>query len=234
MTFRRSTRWLVVVSSAMTMAVAVLLASPLAADASTGIGYRILWVPVYAQVRGLDCEAAALQMALAHEGYRVGQNRILVESGIDWRPPVRDATGFHWGDPYTSFVGNPDGSEIRLTGYGEYAPVLAKAAYLSGGALLAVGEGISPGTIYWYVLHGHPAVAWVSFDFRWHQVTHYVAFDGRTVQFGSPYEHAVTVVGVWGNWVVINNPWGGRRQWIWRSTFEAAYATFNDMAVILR
>ena len=74
-------------------------------------------------------------------------------------------------------------------------------------------------------------IAWTTFDWLYHHVSHYVAFDGRTVQFGSPYEHAVVVRAVTNGYVLVNNPWFGT-QWISKSTFESSYATFNNMAVI--
>ena len=59
----------------------------------------------------------------------------------------------------------------------------------------------------------------------------YVAFDGRTVTYAGPGEHAV-VVGVTPTRVLINNPWSGP-EWIAKSTFEPVYATYDNMAVIL-
>src|SRR5438094_2418246 len=171
------------------IAASTLLTTSIGTEASTG--YRTIWVPLYAQIHGLDCEAAALQMALAHERIYVSQNRLLNAMNIDWRHPVVDSAGaFHWGDPYTNFVGNPDGSEIRGTGYGTYAPNVGRVARQFGGHLMDAREGFPVSTIYWALSAGHPVVAWVSFDWRRHIPTAYVAFDGKVVQYGSPYEHA--------------------------------------------
>ena len=155
---------------------------------TTQAGWRQLPVPQYFQIHGLDCEAAALQMALAEQGIAVSQNTLLSQMGIDYRAPYWDASGaMHWGDPYANFVGNPDGAERLLTGYGVYYPPIARVAAMDGATVVRSGEGIAPATLYQDVLAGHPAIAWVSFDWKFHQVTHYVAFDGRTVQFGNPY-----------------------------------------------
>jgi uncharacterized protein YvpB len=216
---------------ALLIATATLLASTIGSEASNGTRY--IWVPLYRQIHGLDCEAAALQMALAHERIYVSQNRLLNAMGIDWRSPVVDSTGFHWGDPYTNFVGNPDGSEIRGTGYGTYAPVVGRVARQFGGRLMDAREGFSISTIYWALSAGHPVVAWVSFDWRRHYPTAYQAFDGKVVQYGSPYEHAVTLYGITPGYVLVNNPWHGYRQWISKPRFEAAFATFNNMAAVL-
>jgi uncharacterized protein YvpB len=217
-------------------AVVALLATAVDAAASattvTTATWRTMPVPLYHQKYGLDCEATALQMALAYQGIVASQDALLNAIGIDWRMPVTNSTGFHWGDPYANFVGNPNGSEAGLTGYGTYYSTIARVAQQYGATVMQSGEGISPQTIYQDVLGGHPVIAWVSFDWRWHQVSHYTAFDGRYVQFGEPYEHTVTIIGVTDTTLLINNPWFGR-QWIPKATFEPAYATFNHMAVIL-
>ena len=45
-------------------------------------------------------------------------------------------------------------------------------------------------------------------------------------------EHAVAVIGVRSDAVLINDPWFGRA-WHSKAQFEPAYATFKQMAVIL-
>ena len=224
--------------AAVVLAVGIeVLGSPLIAQAAMtftmqATNWRILSVPQYQQQHGLTCEAAALRMALGAFGINVAESTLMSQIGIDYRRPYWDSSGgFHWGDPYANFVGNPDGSERGLTGYGVYAPPIARVAQANGAAVSQVGEGIAPSTVYQSVLAGHPVIAWISFDWVYHRVTHYVAFDGRTVQFGSPYEHAAVVRGVTNGYVLINNPWFGV-QWISKPTFEAAYATFNNMAIV--
>ena len=199
---------------------------------ATATNWRMLSVPQYHQQHGLSCEAAALRMALGAYGINVTEDTLLSQIGADRRAPTSDSSGFHWGDPYASFVGNVDGSERGLTGYGVYFPPIARVAQADGAAVAQAGEGIAPSSIYQAVLAGQPVIAWVSFDWFYHRVTHYVAFDGRTVQFGSPYEHAVVVRGVTNGFLLINNPWFGT-QWISKATFESSYATFNNMAVIM-
>jgi uncharacterized protein YvpB len=213
------------------------LASPWSALAAMtfttrATNWRILDVPQYHQAHGLSCEAAALRMTLASLGIPRSEDSLLGQIGADRRPPYTDSSGFHWGDPYASFVGNVNGSERGLTGYGVYYPPIARVAQANGATVAQAGEGIAPSSIYQAVLAGQPVIAWISFDWIYHRVTHYVAFDGRTVQFGSPYEHAAVVRGVTNGFVLINNPWFGT-QWISKSTFESSYATFNNMAVIM-
>src|SRR5436305_1735666 len=143
---------------------------------------RLAQLTYVAQSHPLSCEAAALQMALAHAGIQRTQDAILQLTGIDSRPPELAADGsvLHWGDPYDRFVGDPDGSETALTGYGVYAPALARAATASGAHVLAAAQGIASAEVYDYVAHEHPVIAWVSMSGRGEYApqptTKYVAF----------------------------------------------------------
>lgn len=189
-------------------------------------------VPYYRQVYALSCEAAALQMVLAHENINVDQTRELQDMGIDFRGAYYDASGLRWGDAYTNFVGDPNGSEIYLTGYGTYSSDVARVARLYGGQVLREGEGTSPADLYRAIVLGHPVVAWVAFDWRYHAPGSYLAFDGRRIPYAGPIEHAVALAGVTADQVLVLNPWDGPT-WMPKSTFEAAFATYNDMAVVV-
>ncbi len=194
---------------------------------------RFLNVPLFHQQYALSCEEAALRMALAYEGINVSEDQIFSTMGIDYRAPVRDSTGFHWGDPYAQFVGDPNGSEINNTGYGSYNEAVARTASSLGGSVVASGEKVSPSYVYDSILDGHPVIVWVPFDWSPHSYSFYTAFDGRWVRFGAPYEHAVTVIGVNSGSILVNNPWQGQ-QWISKAQFENAYGMFDQMAVVIR
>ncbi|MHB8573123.1 MAG: C39 family peptidase [Candidatus Dormibacteria bacterium] len=211
------------------------LGGPAAGGGSHVDTRRVLSVPLVRESHGLTCEASALQMVLASEGIGVTQDQVLALSGVDLRPPVWDASGFHWGDPYQSFVGNPDGSEARLTGYGQYYPTIAYAAQRSGATVRTAAENVSPAELYTDVLNYHPAVVWVTFDWQYHAASTYTAFDGRAVPFDAPQEHAVALVGVdtAAGTVLIQDALAGGQSWMPRSVFEASYASLNDMAVVL-
>jgi uncharacterized protein YvpB len=194
---------------------------------------RTLNVPQYYQHYALSCEEAALRMALAYEGINVSEDQIYGVMGIDYRAPVHDGSGFHWGDPYAQFVGDPNGSEANDTGYGSYNEAVARTAAAMGGSVVASGEQVSPSYVYQSVLNGHPVIAWVPFDWAPHGTSMYTAFDGRWVRFGAPYEHAVTIIGVNADSILVNNPWQGQ-QWVSKSKFEWAYGMFNQMAVVIQ
>ena len=207
-------------------------ASTVAAVPAAAVTSRVLAIAVRYQAYTLSCEESALRMALSSEGINVTDAQVLATIGTDLRVAYTDATGLRWGDPYTTFVGSPSGSETNLTGYGTYYPTIAKAAAVLGGNVLAAGEGISPATVYSDILSGHPVVAWVTYQWVTPARHDYTAFDGRVIPYAGPVEHAVTVVGVTPTTVYINNPDFGL-QVISKSLFEATYATYNDMAVVL-
>jgi uncharacterized protein YvpB len=192
-------------------------------------------VPTFRQTRSLDCEAAALQVALAAVGTSVTQDRINALIGADTRPPEIGPGGVvaRWGDPYQTFVGRIDGSEPRHTGYGVYYPPIAAAAQAAGRA--ADGrEGWDPWAIYDEVALGHPAVIWVDATFTPVPMRHWTAWDGRSVPYAIG-EHAVTVVGVdaLAGTVTLADVRAGVRRTFTMSRFEAIFASFGDMAVVV-
>src|ERR1700682_3815123 len=204
-----------------------------ASPPTTAATTRILNVPLYTQTLALSCEEAALRMALASEGIYTTDSQILAMIGTDTRSAYVDASGLHWGNPYTSFVGDPSGSQVDLSGYGTYYPTIARAATSMGGEVIAAGEGISPSGVYAAVLAGHPVVAWVTYQWVSAERSDYTAFDGTVIPYAGPVEHAVTIVGVTPTQVYVNNPDVGV-EIIPKSLFEASYATYNYMAVILK
>jgi len=199
---------------------------------------RVLDIKIHYQEHNLTCEAAALKMALAYEGVSVDEMTLIGYMTRDPSPARFDAQGhlIAWGDPAQGFVGNPDGHIERYTGYGVYDQPVAFAALLAGANVVAAGGGlygspIAPSEVYDAVLAGHPVVAWISNTYRTVPLKQYTAYDGATVSY-TLTEHAVTVIGVRPDAVLINDPWFGQH-WHSKAQFEAAYATFEQMAVII-
>ncbi len=199
---------------------------------------RVLDVRLHLQEHSLTCEAAALKMALSYEGITVDEMTLIGYMTSDPRPAKFDAQGHlvTWGDPAQGFVGNPDGSIQRLTGYGVYFGPVATAAERVGATVVAAGGGlygsaVAPSDVYNAVLDGHPVVAWISNTYRTVPLSRYTAYDGASVSY-TLTEHAVTVIGVRPDAVLINDPWYGQH-WHPKTQFEAAYATFQQMAVIV-
>jgi len=199
-----------------------------------------LRLPYVAQVHPLSCEAASLQMALTHQGIAHTQDQLLQVIGIDRQPPELgpDGSVLRWGDPYERFVGDPDGSESGLTGYGVYAPAVGRAAEAVGARVLVAGEGVDPAQVYDLVAGQHPVIAWVSApghgDYSPRATTTYIAFDGRQVVFGAGFEHAVVVVESNADSVRVYDPEADVGvHWLPKATFEASYQVFGQMAVAL-
>jgi hypothetical protein len=211
---------------------ALALASLAAVPAAAGDGgnHVIGDVPMLRQQYRLSCEAAALEMALAHEGIRRSQWRTLLAMGIDRRHPGAGYRG--GGDPYRGFVGDPSGSEIRRTGYGTYFPPVARVATAFGGRVVLADQRVAPAIVYAQVATGHPAITWIAYDWAPHARHDYLAWDGRWVPYAGPIEHTVTIVGVGPGSVLVNDPARGA-YWRSRAAFEAAFAVYDDMAVVL-
>ena len=201
---------------------------------------RVLDIKIHFQEHHLTCEAAALKMALAYQGITVDEMTLVDYMTRDARPAKFDAQGHlaTWGDPAQSFVGDPDGqiNVARPSGYGVYFGPVANAANRAGAHALKAGGGlygsaIAPSEVYDAVLDGHPVVAWISNTYHTMPLSSYTAYDGAAVWY-TLTEHAVTVVGVRPDAVLVNDPYFGQH-WRSKAQFEAAYRTFDNMAVIV-
>jgi uncharacterized protein YvpB len=177
-------------------------------------------------------------MALSYFGISTDELTLLGYMSVDRKAAQFDATGhlISWGDPAVSYVGNPDGHIERYTGYGVYEQPVARAAVIAGARVVVsgsglYGEGVAPQAVYTAVLRGQPVVAWISNTYHQVALRRYVAFDGLPVSY-TLTEHAVTIVGVRSNAVLINDPWFGPA-WHPKAQFESAYATFQQMAVVI-
>jgi uncharacterized protein YvpB len=187
----------------------------------------VLGVPWYHQQYSLSCEEASLRMALAYRGIGVSDQQVLNQIGIDWTHYWAGPGG---GDPFRSFVGDPNGSEIANTGYGTYWPTIQAAAGAFGGGVVQAGN-LPPSTVYSRVLQGHPTITWVTFDWGTPARHDYTAYDGASIPYAGPDEHAVVVVGVTPDSVLVNDPDRGR-YWVSKNQFEPAYSVYGDMAVV--
>lgn len=116
-----------------------------------------LAVPQYRQTHPLSCEESALRMALAYRGVQASDMEILQRVGYSPRP--YDAASNSWDNPYEQFVGDVNGSQVRKTGYGVYAPPIAKAAR-SYGRGASVATGVSANFLAQAIHDGNPVVIW--------------------------------------------------------------------------
>lgn len=203
---------------------ALVAAVPAVADAS---------VPAYRQQQANDCEASALRMVLAARGHKVSEPDILRRIGVDLVHRRFGTSGRWTGNPYRSFVGDPNGSETAGTGYGVFAARLADTASSYGLAVLKGGENIGLPYLYQQVAAGHPAIVWVDYLWRSMPTHYYTAYDGKRIPYEGPAEHTVVLVAVRATQVRINDPARGVR-WISKHDFETGYRTYHDMAVVVR
>jgi uncharacterized protein YvpB len=188
--------------------------------------------PTIHQNMRLDCESAALAVALQTKGMGITQTWVFDELPKQPQDAVvsreRPVT---WGDPYAAFVGNVNGSETNYTGYGVYYPPIAAVAERAG-ATVSARTGWTTSQIEYQIQLGHPVVVWTNFNFAYSRTATWNAWDGRVVPYTTE-EHTVTVVGfnsLVGTVTVIDVGVGLRRT-ISTAAFTAAIATFGGMGV---
>jgi uncharacterized protein YvpB len=185
-------------------------------------------VPVQRQVYNLSCEESSLSMVMAFYGRTVSDQDVLTFIGVD---QAHYWTGPGGGDPFVDFVGDPNGSEVRNTGYGVYWPPIQSAAAHFGAPATQAGQGVSASAVYAAVSAGRPVIVWVTFDLAAHARSDYAAFDGRSIPYAGPEEHAMVVTGVGSTTVRLNDPDRGQ-YWVTRAQFETAYSVYGQMAVV--
>jgi uncharacterized protein YvpB len=196
-------------------------------------GWVTIPVPIYRQTRNLNCETAAMQMGLAYYGHYYSQDSLFANENPDLRPAQLINGVWHWGDPYTNFVGNVNGSETNMTGYGVYYPVILSIARSHGVPNAYGGEGFSPAAVYNELAAGHPVQIWIEAQWSRPAVGTWIAWDGRSIRY-SLAEHSVILTGVSPTMVRVNDDQFGSQYWVSKWTFERSWRDFNNMAVIYR
>jgi uncharacterized protein YvpB len=210
------------------LAPALLLHAPTTVHAASSASIS---VTPSVQKYALDCEAAALQIALSGVGIHVTQDRLLGQFGADLRPPVMsNGSPVRWGDPYQTFVGHVNGNFV-VTGYGVYYPPIVNAA-IADGAGATGGEGWQPAQLWAAVAAGNPVVVLVPHLLRPATVEYWTAWDGRQVWY-SHSDHAQVVVGFDSNagTVTLADPADGLIHTYSMAAFESAWALFHSQAI---
>ena len=195
---------------------------------------RNLKAPTIRQDMSLDCESAALAVALETRGFDVSQDWVFGHLPKEERSAVlSEGRPVRWGDPNVAFVGNVNGSEASFTGYGVYEAPIAAVAEVAGAA--AVGHtGWTAVEIEDEVRAGNPVVIWVNFGFSDSATRTWTAWDGQVIPY-TTLEHAVTVVGVnmRTHTVTVVDVAMGARRTLTDAAFAAALRTFGGMAVAI-
>jgi len=99
------------------------------------------------------------------------------------------------------------------------------------------GEGASwtPARIYAELAAGHPVMAWTETGWARPYVGYWTSFDEKIKIRYSLIEHVVTLSGVSPTQVRVNDPWhSGSQYWFSKAAFEASWADFNNMAIVLK
>ena len=212
---------------------------------ATPNGQVTIAMPVYKQVMALDCETAALQMGLAALGHTYSQQALFAPQNPDTRSPVLDPNNrkrvLQWGNPYTNFVGNVNGSDLGPTGYGVYYPLILSIAQTHGAPSSTGGEGVTAAQVYTALKNGHPVLVWVETGWENARAAGYTGVwtswpdtGSRRINY-SLIEHVVTLSGVSATQVRVNDPWkSGSQYWFSKAAFEGSWTDFNNMAVILQ
>ncbi len=194
-----------------------------------------LQAPIIKQDLALDCESAALQIALAMQHISVPQDKIFYSLPQQPQPPQLGSNGLpvRWGDPYAAFVGDVNGYEPSFTGYGVYYPPIVAAAEQFG-ATAAGRTGWTVAEIVAQLREGNSVVVWLTSDFKAHVPRYWTAWDGRSIPWAVG-EHAVPVIGFdpVQNTITFVDVLYGVERTMSTQAFAAALTTFDGMGVVV-
>lgn len=116
-------------------------------------------IPLYKQVYGQSCEAAALRMALDYRGITTTDMAILEQMGYDGVVAKTVDGKLIWADPHKQFVGDKNGDQADLTGYGVYGEPIATASEKNGRAA-EVKDDVQIDWITNQLYAGNPVILW--------------------------------------------------------------------------
>jgi uncharacterized protein YvpB len=200
----------------------------------TDLHSNSLNAPSVRQDKPLDCESAATSAALLTLGAGgASQDWVFSQLPVDTRGAwMQGGRPTRWGDPWTSFVGNVDGSESQFTGYGVYyAPLITVANAAGRGGFGAQGWSLTD--LYAEIDRGHPVVLFINNSYQHVNPSYWTAWDGALV----PYtlgDHAVLLYGVdFGTGTVsIMDDYTGTFRTFSMGQFGSFMSTYDDMAAV--
>lgn len=156
-------------------------------------------VPLYRQQHISSCEASAARMALAYRGIFANDADIVQRFGYNPRPLYKSTNT--WDDPNEMYVGNINGAQPKLEGYGAYAGPIAKGIKSYGIDAQAI-YNVNAINIAEQIHSGNPVIIIGT----WGGAPKRVNWNGPNGVVEAWYgEHARVVVGVVGK---ANNPVG--------------------------
>lgn len=125
---------------------------------TTEIPVKKLNAPQYYQQYAQSCEASSVRMALAYKGIHIGNDMTIVKK-FGYNPHPYDKMHNVWDDPQLQFVGDINGSQAKMTGWGVYAGPVANAIQGYGRGAI-VQYGVSTGFVANQIYAGNPVVLW--------------------------------------------------------------------------
>ncbi|MBN1374217.1 C39 family peptidase [Candidatus Dojkabacteria bacterium] len=194
----------------------------------------LLDIPLYAQKHRASCEFASTHSAMLYFGVDISEEEIIAAVGTDTvSARYFDTDGnLHWSNPQEQFVGNIDVPVVYVDGYGVYNEPIYEYLVANGFSKSVSKTGWDFTELSNYILHGYPAIAWTSNDYKTKEVGTMISEDG----IENPWiwgEHAVLLRGVDENNVYIMNVGTGIYQTITIDTFLTGFANLNNMAVVV-
>lgn len=179
----------------------------------------MLDVPAYKQTYKNSCEESALQMVLAY--YDITATEMEIVEKIGYKPRNWDYENNIWDDPYEMYVGaidskSPNGS--KMSGYGVFAPPVAKAAQ-GFGREAESNSPVSAQFIAEQIYSGYPVMVWGFFKTPSYVKYSWKTNEGKAVEAYSG-EHTRVVVGVVGSkdnptGFFLNDPLTGEAKVYW-------------------
>jgi len=118
-----------------------------------------LKVPIYQQVYKQSCEAASLRMALAYRGIKTTDLAILELIKYNDQPAKKINGEWRWDNPHQTFVGDKDGDQTKMTGYGVFGEPIAAASEQLGRPTTLQNE-VKPEWLALQIYAGNPVVLW--------------------------------------------------------------------------
>ncbi|OGI60955.1 hypothetical protein A2814_02625 [Candidatus Nomurabacteria bacterium RIFCSPHIGHO2_01_FULL_38_19] len=199
-------------------------------------------VPADKQEFKNSCEESALQMVLAY--YDIQATEMEIVERVGYKPRNWDQVKGIWDDPSEMFVGSITGKNSKgqaMSGYGAYAPALAKAARTFG----RNAESYSPVTasfIAEQIYKGYPVMVWGLFRTPPYVKYAWKTDEGKAIE-AYRGEHVRVVVGVIGDRVnpvgfFLNDPLTGKKSEYWSAErlmkHMNIWGNLTNQAVVVR
>jgi len=187
-------------------------------------------LPLYKQQHTLSCECAATHAATTYIGHSLSEEHCLETLEV-YEGPLQDGI---WGDPDVKYVGNVDGSQRRLTGFGVYPKPIEKGLQTYNISVQAsYHTSIEKITI--SLLNNKPVVIWTPYAVGQCWKTSWKTPTGKVIET-CRNEHSLVVQGFTGT---INNPrtirimdvHPGIYREISGNRFQTSWDSLNNMAL---